>query len=73
MTRTTATVAELLDSKKNMISATYLRNAWYVENYTDNLAQTTWMGNLVDKTTGGQYAAYVLAPQINTASTKFKR
>ena len=33
---------------------------------TDNTAQTTWMGNLTAKTSSGQYAAYVLAPQIDT-------
>jgi predicted esterase len=31
---------------------------------TDNVAQTTWIGNLQQKTASGQYAAYVLAPQI---------
>src|SRR5947209_4432988 len=36
------------------------------ERGTDNTAQTTWMGNLTAKTASGQYAAYVLAPQINT-------
>jgi predicted peptidase len=33
---------------------------------TDNVGQTYWMNNLAAKTSGGQYAAYVLAPQINT-------
>jgi poly(3-hydroxybutyrate) depolymerase len=33
---------------------------------TDNTAQTTWMGNLTARTSSGQYAAYVLAPQIDT-------
>jgi predicted peptidase len=33
---------------------------------TDNVGQTYWMNNLAAKTGSGQYAAYVLAPQINT-------
>ena len=33
---------------------------------TDNVGQTYWMNNLAAKTSSGQYAAYVLAPQINT-------
>lgn len=37
------------------------------ERGTDNVTQTTWMGNLAAKTSSGQYAAYVLAPQINTS------
>jgi predicted peptidase len=32
----------------------------------DNVGQTYWAGQLVDHTRSGQYAAYVLAPQINT-------
>ena len=32
---------------------------------TDNVGQTYWMNNLASKTQSGQYAAYVLAPQIN--------
>ena len=35
---------------------------------TDNVAQTNWMGGLVNATKGGQYASYVLAPQIDTKS-----
>jgi predicted peptidase len=38
------------------------------ERGTDNVAQTTWMGGLVNATKGGQYASYVLAPQIDTSS-----
>jgi predicted esterase len=38
------------------------------ERGTDNVKQTTWLGGLVDKTKSGQYAAYVLAPQIDTSS-----
>jgi predicted peptidase len=33
---------------------------------TDNVGQTYWMNNLQQQTASGQYAAYVLAPQINT-------
>jgi len=35
---------------------------------TDNVAQTNWMGGLVNATRSGQYASYVLAPQIDTKS-----
>ncbi|MDB5323716.1 MAG: esterase [Phycisphaerales bacterium] len=35
---------------------------------TDNVAQTDWMGGLVNATKSGQYASYVLAPQIDTHS-----
>ena len=30
--------AELTESKKKMISGTYLRNAWYVAGWSDDLA-----------------------------------
>ena len=33
---------------------------------TNNIGQTYWMSNLQQETESGQYAAYVLAPQINT-------
>ena len=36
------------------------------ERGTDNNLQTTWMGGILQHTQAGQYAAYVLAPQINT-------
>jgi len=36
------------------------------ERGTDNVAQTTWMGGLLNATQSGQYASYVLAPQIDT-------
>ena len=35
---------------------------------TDNVGQTYWMNNLQAKTSSGQYAAYVLAPQIDSNS-----
>ena len=35
---------------------------------TDNVAQTNWMGGLVNATQSGPYASYVLAPQIDTNS-----
>jgi predicted peptidase len=38
------------------------------ERGTDNVAQTTWMSGLVRATGSGQYASYVLAPQIDTSS-----
>lgn len=34
---------------------------------TDNVSQTGWMNNLAAKTSSGQYAAYVLAPQLSTS------
>src|SRR5215471_19764047 len=37
---------ELLDSKKKMVSGTYLRNAWYVAAWSDNLAD----GQLLSRT-----------------------
>jgi predicted peptidase len=38
------------------------------ERGADNVAQTTWMSGLLDHTQSGQYASYVLAPQIDTQS-----
>lgn len=38
------------------------------ERGTDNVKQTTWMSGLVNATSGGKYASYVLAPQIDTKS-----
>jgi predicted peptidase len=35
---------------------------------TDNVAQTNWMGGLLNATRSGPYASYVLAPQIDTHS-----
>lgn len=37
------------------------------ERGTDNVLQTTWMGGLVKNATSGQYASYILAPQIDTS------
>jgi predicted peptidase len=34
---------------------------------TDNVKQTGWISGLVNATRGGQYASYVLAPQIDTS------
>jgi predicted peptidase len=34
---------------------------------TDNVGQTYWMGQLQQHTSSGQYAAYVLAPQIDSS------
>ena len=45
MTRATALDAELLDSKKKMISGTYLRNAWYVAAWSDDLADEDRTGH----------------------------
>ena len=49
MTRTTETAAELLDSKKKMISGTYLRNAWYVAAWSDDLAEGQLLGRAILK------------------------
>ena len=49
MTRTTETAAELLDSKKKMISGTYLRNAWYVAAWADDLAEGQLLGRTILK------------------------
>jgi phenylpropionate dioxygenase-like ring-hydroxylating dioxygenase large terminal subunit len=43
---TRATELELLDSKKKMISGTYLRNAWYVAAWSADLAD----GQLLNRT-----------------------
>ncbi|HVI62767.1 MAG TPA: Rieske 2Fe-2S domain-containing protein, partial [Bradyrhizobium sp.] len=43
---TRAMELELLDSKKKMISETYLRNAWYVAAWSDDLAD----GQLLSRT-----------------------
>ena len=43
---TRATELELLDSKKKMISGSYLRNAWYVAAWSDDLAD----GQLLNRT-----------------------
>jgi vanillate O-demethylase monooxygenase subunit len=47
MTRATALDAELLDSKKKMISGTYLRNAWYVAAWSDDLADGRLLGRTI--------------------------
>src|SRR6202166_3891618 len=46
MTRQTATDTELLASKKKMVSGAYLRNAWYVAAWSDDLAD----GQLLSRT-----------------------
>src|SRR5436309_317245 len=38
------------------------------ERGTDNIAQTTHIGGLLSATSSGQYASYVLAPQIDSNS-----
>jgi phenylpropionate dioxygenase-like ring-hydroxylating dioxygenase large terminal subunit len=38
MARAAELDSELLDSKKKMVSGTYLRNAWYVAAWSDDLA-----------------------------------
>ena len=46
MTRATGLDAELIDSKKKMVSGTYLRNAWYVAAWSDDLRE----GRLLSRT-----------------------
>jgi phenylpropionate dioxygenase-like ring-hydroxylating dioxygenase large terminal subunit len=46
MTRAAGFDSELLDSKKKMVSGTYLRNAWYVAAWSDDLAD----GQLLPRT-----------------------
>jgi vanillate O-demethylase monooxygenase subunit len=46
MTRAAGLDADLLDSKKKMVSGTYLRNAWYVAAWSDDLAD----GQLLPRT-----------------------
>jgi hypothetical protein len=43
---TRAVELELLDNKKKMVSGTYLRNAWYVAAWSDDLAD----GQLLSRT-----------------------
>jgi phenylpropionate dioxygenase-like ring-hydroxylating dioxygenase large terminal subunit len=49
MTRAAELDAELLDSKKKMISGTYLRNAWYVAAWSDDLADGQLLGRTILK------------------------
>jgi phenylpropionate dioxygenase-like ring-hydroxylating dioxygenase large terminal subunit len=46
MTHQTATETELRDSKRKMVSGTYLRNAWYVAAWSDDLVD----GQLLSRT-----------------------
>ena len=39
MTRSAGLGSELIESKKKMISGTYLRNAWYVAAWSDDLVE----------------------------------
>ena len=39
----------LLDSKKKLISGTYLRNAWYVAAWSDDLAEEQLLGRTILK------------------------
>ena len=41
--------ATLLDSKKKLISKTYLRNAWYVAAWSDDLADGQLLGRTIMK------------------------
>ena len=41
--------AELVASKKRMVSGTYLRNAWYVAAWSDDLAEGQLLGRIIIK------------------------
>ena len=49
MTRRSATDSELVESKKKLVSGTYLRNAWYVAAWSDDLAEGQLLGRTVLK------------------------
>jgi phenylpropionate dioxygenase-like ring-hydroxylating dioxygenase large terminal subunit len=49
MTRAAELDRELADSKKKMISGTYLRNAWYVAAWSDDLAEGQLLGRTILK------------------------
>jgi vanillate O-demethylase monooxygenase subunit len=45
----TALDAEVLESKKKMVSGTYLRNAWYVAGWSDDLADGKMLARIILK------------------------
>src|SRR5580704_18514080 len=47
MTRATQLDAELIESKKKMVSGTYLRNAWYVAAWSDDLGEGRLLGRTI--------------------------
>src|SRR5258708_23815280 len=49
MTPAAALDAELLESKKKMVSGTYLRNAWYVAAWSDDLGDGQLLGRTIMK------------------------
>src|SRR5258708_563367 len=49
MTPAAALDAELLESKKKMVSGTYLRNAWYVAAWSDDLGDGQLIGRTIMK------------------------
>jgi vanillate O-demethylase monooxygenase subunit len=49
MTRAAELDAELLDSKRKMISGAYLRNAWYVAAWSDDVADGQLLGRTILK------------------------
>ena len=49
MTRATGLDAELLESKKKMVTGRYLRNAWYVAAWSDDLADGQLLGRTILK------------------------
>ncbi|HEY6992180.1 MAG TPA: Rieske 2Fe-2S domain-containing protein, partial [Xanthobacteraceae bacterium] len=64
MTRATGLEAELLESKKKMVSGTYLRNAWYVAAWSDDLAD----GQLLPRTILKQPIVLYRKPDGNVAA-----
>ena len=49
MTRATELDAELVESKKKMVSGSYLRNAWYVAAWSDDLTDGQLLGRTILK------------------------
>ncbi|MPZ37773.1 MAG: Rieske 2Fe-2S domain-containing protein [Rhizobiales bacterium] len=49
MTRANGLDTELLESKKKMVSGTYLRNAWYVAAWSDDVAEGQLLGRTILK------------------------
>ncbi len=49
MTRATGPETELLESKRKMVSGSYLRNAWYVAAWSDDLADGQLLGRTILK------------------------
>jgi phenylpropionate dioxygenase-like ring-hydroxylating dioxygenase large terminal subunit len=64
MTRATGLEAEVIESKKKMITGTYLRNAWYVAGWSDDLAD----GKLLARTIMKEPIVFYRLPDGNVAA-----